>query len=136
MTRLTRPLVLIAACLTLALGAAGLAALVIPMPTDAAAGPAIIGTRDTIPAIPVAECPDRINAVGRGFSITLASLSDAAQGDSVERCSAYRAHVVALASARDIYAACLRGFARDDQVAQLELAVRDWRSVIAGRCGD
>jgi hypothetical protein len=136
MKRLTRPLPLIAATLMLMLGAAGITALVVPMPTDAAIGPAGAGTPEKGIAIAAADCPDHIVAASRGFSVTLASLSEAAQAGAAKRCTAYRAHVVALTSARDIYAACLSGFARDDQVAQLELAARDWRSVITGRCGD
>ena len=136
MKRLTRPLSLLAAVLLLVAGAAGVTALVIPMPTDAATGPASAAAPESAIEIAATECPGHIDAASRGFSVTLASLSQVAQGGATERCAAYRAHVVALTSARDIYAACLSGFARDDQVAQLELAARDWRSVIAGRCGD
>jgi hypothetical protein len=132
MKRLTRPLVLVAAGLTLMLGAAGVTALVIPMPSDAAA----VSPGEVTLKIAASECPARINEVSRGFSVTLASLSSVAEAGSEERCAAYRAHVSALTGARDVYAACLTGFARDDQVAQLELAARDWQAVIAGRCSD
>jgi len=136
MKHLTRPIPLLAAALMLMLGAAGLTALVIPMPTDAAAGPAGARAPGTAIQIAAADCPDHINAASHGFSVTLSSLANAAEAGAAKRCAAYRAHVVALTSARDIYAVCLSGFARDDQVAQLDLAARDWRSVIAGRCGD
>ena len=131
MKRFTRPFFLFAAALTLLLGAAGITALVIPMPTDAAVGPASAGS-----SIPAVECQSRITAAGRGFSVTLASLSSAAQANAAERCDAYRAHVVALSSAREIYATCLSGFARDDQLAQIDLAAGNWRTAIAESCAN
>jgi|GEM_PF-2114797 len=134
MKSLTRPLVLIAAALTLMLGAAGVTALVVPMPSGAASGPASVGKGGM--RIAAAECPARINEVKRGFSVTLATLSDVSDAGRGERCAAYRAHVAALHGARDVYAACFTGFARDDQVAQFELAAADWQTVIAGRCAD
>ncbi|MCT8974842.1 hypothetical protein [Microbaculum marinisediminis] len=131
MKRLPRPFLLAAIVLTLVLGAAGTAALMTPMPTDAAAGP----TEDGIDTAS-AECPARVAEAARGFSATLASLSGAAEAGRAERCEAYRAHVAALSSARDVYATCLSGFARDDQVAQIELATNDWHSAIAVTCAD
>lgn len=131
MKRLTRPLVLVAAALTLLLGAAGITALVIPMPTDAAVGPASAGA-----GIPATECQARIAQAGHGFSVTLVSLSEVGQASAAERCDAYRAHVAALTSARDTYAACLDGFARHDQLAQIDLATHSWRSTIEATCAD
>ncbi|WP_436638382.1 hypothetical protein [Microbaculum sp. FT89] len=131
MKRLPRPFLIAAAVLTLVLGAAGTAVMVTPMPTDAAAGPAEAGID-----IDSAECPTRVAEAARGFSATLSSLSGAAQAGRAERCDAYRAHVAALSSARDVYATCLSGFARDDQVSQIELATRDWHSAIAVTCAD
>lgn len=129
MKRLDRPLLLAAASLTLLLGAAGVTALLFPMPTDAAAGPA--GSN-----IAAAECQARVADAGHGFAVTLASLSNASQAGRAERCDAYRAHVVALTSAREVYATCLTGFARNDQVSQIELATHNWRSAIAANCAD
>jgi hypothetical protein len=130
MKRPTRPLVLFAAVLTLLLGAAGMTALLVPVPTDAAimsAGGATIAAT---------ECQARLTEASHGFSVTLASLSSAASATVSQRCDAYRAHVVALSSARDVYATCLTGFARSDQVDQIDLATRDWRSAIAVSCSD
>lgn len=131
MKRLPRPLLILAAGLVLAFGAAGFAAIVAPVPTDAAAGPAGLGLN-----IAAAECETRVAAAGRGFSTTLANLSNAAEEGPEARCAAYRAHVAALTEARDVYAVCMSGFARDDQVAQIEIAARTWRSAIAVRCGN
>lgn len=130
MKRLPRPLLLLAALLTLTVTAAGLTAIIAPIPTDAAAGPA--GAGRTFAA---AECRIRIDSAVNGFAATLASLSSAAKQGHVERCTAYRAHVAALTEARDVYAVCMTGFVRDDQVGQIDLATRDWRSAIAERCG-
>jgi hypothetical protein len=126
----TNPLLVLSAA-ALFLGAAALTALVLPMPTDAAVGPAGAGAN-----VAVAHCQVRVAEAGRGFSTTLASLASAAEADASTRCEAYRAHVAALTGAREVYAACMSGFARDDQVAQLELAAHNWRSAIAASCGN
>ncbi len=128
MKRLSRPL-LLAASLTLVLGAAALTALLLPVATDAAAGPA----GGDIASV---ECRARVAEAGHGFAVTLASLSNASRAGRTERCDAYRAHVVALADAREVYATCLTGFARDDQVSQIDLAAGNWRSAIAANCAD
>ena len=131
MKRLTRPLVFFTAALSVVIGAVATAALMVPMPTDAAVAPAAGGV-----TIAATECQVRIAEANHGFSVTLASLSSAAEAGLSQRCDAYRAHVAALTGARSVYAACLSGFARKDQLAQIDLATRNWRSAIALNCAE
>lgn len=122
-----RPLFLAAAALALFGGGFALTLSLAPVPTDAAAGPAVPDR---------SECQARLVEVERGFGVSVAALRSVAGQDPAHRCVAYRSHVAAIETARSVYAQCLTGFARQDQVAQLELARTDWHATIRSRCSD
>lgn len=107
-------------------GGAGLILALAPIPSDAAVGPAQAAR---------AECAVRLAGVQREFGISLTNLSSVAEAGPTRRCAAYRTHLATIDMARDVYGTCMTGFARADQIGQLELAVSDWRSAIRERCG-
>ena len=122
-----RPLLLAAAALALFGSGFALTLSLAPVPTDAAAGPAM---PDRI------ECRARLAEVERGFGVSVATLRSVAGEDPEHRCVAYRGHVATIETARAVYAQCLTGFARQDQISQLELASTDWHATIASRCSN
>lgn len=79
-------------------------------------------------------CLGRLATTERSLTRTIEALRRAAGADQHGRCAAYRSHVQVLVSARDTYATCMTGFARQDTVGQMDLAASNWRATIAERC--
>jgi hypothetical protein len=130
MTRfLTSRLLFAAVGVTLVAGGFGIVMALLPVRTDAAVGPGSAG-------LPQAACQAQLADAQTGFSMSLQLLGSVAQSGATARCAAYRTHLAALTTATDIYGRCFSGFARADQVGQLELAAANWRSVISSTCGD
>lgn len=129
-TRTARPTVFFAAAMALVAGGFGLTVTLLPVPTDAAVGPAQAGGLAN-----TEQCAIRLTTVERGFRVSLSGLSAAAQASVAERCDAYQTHLTALSVAHDVYSVCMTGFARDDQVGQIKLALGDWSSTINSSCG-
>ena len=126
-SRTRRSLVLAATALALFAGGFGLTLTIVPMPTDAAIGRSS-GTAD--------GCDARLSDMHRAFGVSLTKLQSAAEASPAERCAAYRSHLTTIGTAQQVYGACMTGFARDDQVGQLELASNNWRAAIRTSCGE
>ncbi|MEJ8572182.1 hypothetical protein [Microbaculum marinum] len=125
--RTPRPFVLAAVTAALLGGGLTLTMALAPVPTDAATGPAAGAS---------GSCAESIAQVHRGFGASLTRLADVAEAGPAERCVAYRTHLAAIDTARVVYGSCMTGFARDDQVGQLDLAYSDWRTTIDDRCSE
>ncbi|TCT13651.1 hypothetical protein EDC22_101521 [Tepidamorphus gemmatus] len=80
------------------------------------------------------DCADRLSAAERSLVQTTERLRHAAGADQAGRCAAYRAHVAVLVGAGETYSMCMSGFARQDTVAQMQLAADNWRATIADSC--
>jgi hypothetical protein len=117
----------VAAVLAVFAGGFALTLTLSPMPTDAAAGPA---------AGVDAGCEARVAQVHRSFGVSLTRLANVGDAGPAERCVAYRTHLATIETARVVYGSCMTGFARDDQMGQLDLAYSDWRAAIDTRCAE
>lgn len=62
-------------------------------------------------------------------------LAAAAGFDQAAQCRAYREHVGFLQKSRSIFATCQSGAERERNVAEMDSDLKDYRALVAGRCG-
>jgi hypothetical protein len=77
-----------------------------------------------------AACRSDLAAVDASFEETLARLQKAGSADQAEKCAAVAHHIDVMGKARDVYLRCLPpGHDRDENVAQLNASIADFRDV-------
>lgn len=62
-------------------------------------------------------------------------LAGVAGADQATQCRAYREHVGYLQKSRAVFATCQSGAERERNVAEMDSDLRDYRALIANRCG-
>lgn len=62
-------------------------------------------------------------------------LAGVATSDQATQCRAYREHVGYLQKSRAVFATCQSGAERERNVAEMDSDLRDYRALIANRCG-
>ncbi len=62
-------------------------------------------------------------------------LAGVANADQATQCRTWREHVGFLQSARAVFATCQTGAEREQNVAMMDSDLKDYRALIAGRCG-
>ena len=62
-------------------------------------------------------------------------LAGVATADQATQCRAYREHVGYLQKSRAVFATCQSGAERERNVAEMDSDLRDYRALIANRCG-
>lgn len=62
-------------------------------------------------------------------------LAGVATADQATQCRTWREHVGFLQNARAVFATCQTGAEREQNVAMMDSDLKDYRALIAGRCG-
>lgn len=62
-------------------------------------------------------------------------LAGVANADQASQCRTWREHVGFLQNARAVFATCQTGAEREQNVAMMDSDLKDYRALIAGRCG-
>lgn len=62
-------------------------------------------------------------------------LTQAAGADQARQCSAFREYVGWLQKSRAVFATCQSGAEREQNVAQMDAELADYRALLASRCG-
>ncbi len=62
-------------------------------------------------------------------------LAGVANADQATQCRTWREHVGFLQNARAVFATCQTGAEREQNVAMMDSDLKDYRALIAGRCG-
>ena len=70
-----------------------------------------------------------------GFRVQQTRLSQVANADQATQCAAWREHVAFLQKARSVFATCQSGREREQNVAQMDESLSDYRVLLANRCG-
>lgn len=58
-----------------------------------------------------------------------------ANADQATQCAAWRDHVAFMQKARSVFATCQSGREREENVAQMDQSLADYRVLLANRCG-
>jgi hypothetical protein len=62
-------------------------------------------------------------------------MQQVATADQATQCAAWRDHVAFMQKARAIFATCQTGRQREENVAQMDQSLADYRVLLANRCG-
>ena len=62
-------------------------------------------------------------------------MQQVANADQATQCAAWREHVAFLQKARSVFATCQSGREREQNVAQMDESLSDYRVLLANRCG-
>ena len=62
-------------------------------------------------------------------------MQQVATADQATQCAAWRDHVTFMQKARSVFAACQTGRQREENVAQMDQSLADYRVLLANRCG-
>ena len=62
-------------------------------------------------------------------------MQQVATADQATQCSAWRDHVTFMQKARSVFATCQTGRQREENVAQMDQSLADYRVLLASRCG-
>ena len=79
-------------------------------------------------------CKRDLSPVSNTLSQTRTTLNVLAKMSGEERCDAYRRQLFAVASARDVLAACNIGFDRDKEVTRFDQVIEQVNSGIVDSC--
>ena len=70
-----------------------------------------------------------------GFRVQQTRLAGVASADQATQCAAWREHVAFMQKARSVFATCQSGREREQNVAQMDESLSDYRVLLANRCG-
>ncbi|MEI5667485.1 hypothetical protein WBO78_21230 [Bosea sp. CCNWLW174] len=62
-------------------------------------------------------------------------MQQVATADQATQCAAWRDHVTFMQKARSVFATCQTGRQREENVAQMDQSLADYRVLLANRCG-
>lgn len=62
-------------------------------------------------------------------------MQQVANADQVTQCAAWRDHVAFMQKARSVFATCQSGREREQNVAQMDESLSEYRVLLANRCG-
>ena len=62
-------------------------------------------------------------------------MQQVATADQATQCAAWRDHVAFMQKARSVFATCQTGREREQNVAQMDQSLADYRVLLANRCG-
>jgi hypothetical protein len=62
-------------------------------------------------------------------------MQQVATADQTTQCAAWRDHVTFMQKARSVFATCQTGREREENVAQMDQSLADYRVLLANRCG-
>ena len=62
-------------------------------------------------------------------------MQQVANADQATQCAAWRDHVTFMQKARSVFATCQTGRQREENVAQMDQSLADYRVLLANRCG-
>jgi hypothetical protein len=62
-------------------------------------------------------------------------MQQVATADQATQCAAWRDHVAFMQKARSVFATCQTGREREENVAQMDQSLADYRVLLANRCG-
>ncbi len=62
-------------------------------------------------------------------------MQQVATADQATQCAAWREHVAFMQKARSVFATCQTGRQREENVAQMDQSLADYRVLLANRCG-
>lgn len=62
-------------------------------------------------------------------------MQQVATADQAMQCAAWRDHVTFMQKARSVFATCQTGRQREENVAQMDQSLADYRVLLANRCG-
>ncbi|MGE7470781.1 hypothetical protein ACQKLX_15160 [Bosea sp. NPDC003192] len=62
-------------------------------------------------------------------------MQQVATADQATQCAAWRDHVAFMQKARSVFATCQTGRQREENVAQMDQSLADYRVLLANRCG-
>ena len=62
-------------------------------------------------------------------------MQQVANADQATQCAAWREHVAFMQKARSVFATCQSGREREQNVAQMDESLSDYRVLLANRCG-
>lgn len=62
-------------------------------------------------------------------------MQQVATADQATQCAAWRDHVAFMQKARSVFATCQSGREREENVAQMDQSLADYRVLLANRCG-
>ncbi|WP_186418317.1 hypothetical protein [Bosea sp. CS1GBMeth4] len=62
-------------------------------------------------------------------------MQQVASADQATQCAAWRDHVAFMQKARSVFATCQTGREREENVAQMDQSLADYRVLLANRCG-
>lgn len=95
-----------------------------------AAGPAFAQGRAGAPA----TCQRDLFQNEGGMRRELSRLQAAGNADQATQCRVWREHVSFLQGARSVFATCLSGRQREENVAQMDGSIAEYRVLLANRC--
>ena len=70
-----------------------------------------------------------------GFRQQQTRLAGVASADQATQCRTFREHVAYLQKARSVFATCQSGREREQNVAQMDESLSEYRVLLANRCG-
>lgn len=62
-------------------------------------------------------------------------MQQVSSADQATQCAAWRDHVTFMQKARSVFATCQTGRQREENVAQMDQSLADYRVLLANRCG-
>jgi hypothetical protein len=80
-----------------------------------------------------ADCPRALGRTEASLEASLRRLS-ASKPSPARQCAAMRAHVAAMRAASAVFARCMTGHARGENMGQMAGSVADFEEIIAARC--
>jgi hypothetical protein len=82
-----------------------------------------------------ATCPRDLFQNEAALRLQQTRLAGVANADQATQCRAYREHVGFLLKSRSVFATCQSGAERERNVAEMDSDLRDYRALVANRCG-
>ncbi|SIR22017.1 MULTISPECIES: hypothetical protein [unclassified Bosea (in: a-proteobacteria)] len=82
-----------------------------------------------------ATCPRDLFQNEAALRVQQTRLAGVANADQATQCKAYREHVGFLQKSRSVFATCQGGAERERNVAEMDGELKDYRALIANRCG-
>lgn len=82
-----------------------------------------------------ATCARDLFQTQSALAVQQKRMQDASKGDQAAQCAAWRDHVKVLQGARSTYATCQSGRQREDNVAEMDEVLGQFRVLLTDRCG-